>query len=94
MYAVHVSVCWFDLVPYIKPRTPIDYHLFVGSQLRSTAASLFSISSYVWQGPLTKTGVIDVFKQKYLTPSIGSEFSDFDLVEALKSPMLIRYFAI
>ena len=44
------------------------------------------MSSYVWQGPLTKTGVIDVFKQKYLTPSIGSEFSDLDLVEALKSP--------
>ena len=44
------------------------------------------MSSYVWQGPLTKTGVIDVFKQKYLTPSIGSEFSDLDLAEALKSP--------
>ena len=44
------------------------------------------MSPYIWQGPLTKTGVIDVFKQKYLTPSIGSEFSDFDLVEALKSP--------
>ena len=44
------------------------------------------MSPYVWQGPLTKTGVIDVFKQKYLTPSIGSEFFDLDLVEALKSP--------
>ena len=43
-------------------------------------------SPYLWQGPLTKTGVIDVFKQKYLTPGIGSEFSNLDLVEALKSP--------
>lgn len=44
------------------------------------------MSPYIWQGPLSKTGVIDVFKQKYLTPSIGSEFSDLDLLEALKSP--------
>ena len=44
------------------------------------------MSPYVWQGPLAKSGVIEVFKQKYLTPGIGSEFSDLDLVEALKSP--------
>ncbi|KAL9640023.1 MAG: hypothetical protein Q9164_000558 [Protoblastenia rupestris] len=44
------------------------------------------MAPYVWQGPLKKTGVIDVFKQKLLAPSLGSEFSDLDLVEALKSP--------
>ena len=46
----------------------------------------FNMAPYVWQGPLKKTGVIDVFKQKLLAPSLGSEFSDLDLVEALKSP--------
>ena len=44
------------------------------------------MTEYVWKGPISKTGVIDVFNQKQLTPSIGSEFTDLDLVEALKSP--------
>ena len=41
---------------------------------------------YVWQGPISKTGIIDAFKQKHLTPGLGSEFSDLDLVGALHSP--------
>lgn len=44
------------------------------------------MAPYVWQGPLKKTGVIDVFKQKLITPSLGSDFSDLDLAEALNSP--------
>ena len=53
----------------------------------TASINFFNMSSpYIWQGPLTKTGVIDVFKQKFVTPSIGSEFDDLDLAEALKSP--------
>ena len=44
------------------------------------------MAPYIWQGPINKTGAIDVFNQKHLTPGLGSEFSDLDLVEALASP--------
>ena len=44
------------------------------------------MAPYIWQGPLTKSGVIDVFQQKHLTPGLGSEFLDLDLAEVLQSP--------
>ena len=44
------------------------------------------MAPYVWQGPIRKIGIIDSYKQKFLTPGLGSEFTDLDLVEALQSP--------
>ena len=41
---------------------------------------------YVWQGPVQGTGAINSFTQNHLTPGLGSEFIDLDLVDALNSP--------
>ena len=41
--------------------------------------------STTWTGPLKKTGALDGYSQKKLSPGLGSEFLDLDLVEVLKS---------
>lgn len=42
--------------------------------------------STTWTGPLKQTGALEGYRQKKLSPGLGSEFLDLDLVEVLKSP--------
>ena len=42
--------------------------------------------STTWAGPLKQTGALAGYKQKLISPGLGSDFTDLDLVEVLKSP--------
>ena len=45
-----------------------------------------SINDTGWAGPLKKTGALDGYKQKKISPGLGSDFVDLDLVDVLNSP--------
>lgn len=50
-----------------------------------------------WAGPLTKTDALEGYKQKKISPGLGTDFDDLDLVEVLKSPqrdIILRDLAI